>query len=67
MIFSYIVYKSRAHRDRVNEEGDERSAPCEHDEESQGHAVRRQAYDLRWVQDTARLIAGPPPSSQSDS
>lgn len=50
VVFSYIVYKSRAQRDKVGQqEGDERSAPRQ-DDESQGHAVRHQAHDLRRLQ-----------------
>lgn len=44
VVFSYIVYKSRAHRDSVNE-SDEGQAPRE-DDAAGDDAVRRQTHDL---------------------
>ena len=48
--FSWIVYRSRKDRDRVNAQGDEGSAARAHDG-SEGHAVRRQAHGVRRLQD----------------
>src|SRR6266404_5138899 len=51
VIFSWITYKSRAQRDRVNAQGDGRQAAGRHD----GHqvaAVRRQAHDLWRVRES---------------
>ena len=49
VVFSWILYKSRTQRDRINSEGDEGSTHRRH--EAPKHAVRRQADVLRWVQD----------------
>jgi uncharacterized protein YbaA (DUF1428 family) len=54
VIFSWIVYKSRAHRDRVNAKV-MRPAAGRHDE-SASHAVRRQAHDLRRLQVVGRGV-----------
>jgi uncharacterized protein YbaA (DUF1428 family) len=43
--FSWIVYKSRAHRDRVNAPSDE-GPPAPQDDGDQGRALRPQAHDL---------------------
>ena len=51
--FSWIVYKSRKDRDRVNAQGDERSTAGDG---SEGHAVRQQAHGVRRVQDGGRPI-----------
>jgi len=48
VVFAYIVFKSRMHR-QGQRQGDEGPAPGEHDG-SQGHALRRQAHDLRRLQ-----------------
>ena len=59
VVFSYITYKSRGHRDRVNKKAmkDKRLA---NDDGPQGDAVRPQAHDLWRLQgDRRRLGAGP--------
>ena len=56
VVFSWIMYSSRKARDRIDAEGDEGSAPGRHDER-QGHAVRRQAHDLRGIQEAGALLA----------
>ena len=54
VVFSWIVYKSRAHRDKVMAQGDEGSA---HRQDDAGrHAVRSQAHDLRRLQDDRRSL-----------
>jgi uncharacterized protein YbaA (DUF1428 family) len=54
VVFFYILYKSRAHRDRVNAMvmKDPRLAKMM---DPQAPAVRRQTHDLRRLQGTARL------------
>ena len=59
VVFSYIVYKSRAARDKINKKvmADPR---LERHDGWQGHALRRQAHDLwrlRDAGDARRLIA----------
>jgi uncharacterized protein YbaA (DUF1428 family) len=49
VFFSYIVYKSRADRDRVEQEGDVGSAPPDMMDPEE-HALRRQAHVLRRLQ-----------------
>ncbi len=49
VLFSYIVFKSRAHRDRVNAGGDERSAFSE-DDRFEGNAIRCETNDVRRIQ-----------------
>ena len=49
VVFSWIVYKSRGHRDRVIKQGDDGPAP-RGDDEPEGDAVRRQADVLRRLQ-----------------
>ena len=55
VVFSWIVYKSRAHRDRVLKQCHGRRADRQ-DAEPQGDAVRRQAHDLRRLQDHRRSL-----------
>jgi uncharacterized protein YbaA (DUF1428 family) len=50
VVFSWVVYKSRAQTRPDNEESHDRSAPGENDE-SQDTAVRRQAHVLGRIQD----------------
>ena len=47
VLFAWIVYKSRAHRDRVNSH--ERSTA---DAGAESHAVRRRANGLWWLQNS---------------
>jgi uncharacterized protein YbaA (DUF1428 family) len=49
VVFSWIVYKSRAHRDQVNAKGNEGSAPGK-DGGSEVNALRLQAHGLRRLQ-----------------
>ena len=56
VVFSYIVYKSRAARDQLHGEGDEGSAPRQHDGPEE-HAVRRQAHVLGRLQDHRRHVS----------
>jgi len=55
VVFAWIVYKSRAHRDRVNA-NDEGPAPRE-DDGGRVVALRRQAHVLRRVQGPGRRVA----------
>ncbi|MEA2627129.1 MAG: hypothetical protein QOD06_3174 [Candidatus Binatota bacterium] len=59
VIFSWITYKSRRHRDTVNAKVMARPALGRNDERERD-AVRRQAHDLRWVQDADRSLVTPP-------
>ena len=56
VVFSYIVYKSRADRDKVHRQGDEGQA-ARRDDEPEGDAVRRQAHDLWRVQGDRRGLS----------
>jgi uncharacterized protein YbaA (DUF1428 family) len=49
VVFSYIIYKSRRDRDRIQCQGHEGPPPRQHDGH-EGHAFRRQAHDLRRLQ-----------------
>ena len=59
VVFSYIVYKSRADARQVHRQGDEGSA-SRRDDGPEEDAVRRQADDLRRVQGDRGRVAGPP-------
>ena len=54
VLFSYIMFKSRAHRDRVNAKV-MRSASCE-DDEFKGNAIRCEANDVRRIQNHRRSV-----------
>ena len=56
VVFSYIVYKSRAHRDKVNAKvmKDKRLF----DRHAQGDAVRHEAHGLRRLQDAGGVLTG---------
>jgi uncharacterized protein YbaA (DUF1428 family) len=56
VVFAWIVYESREHRDRRHGLGHERSTPERHGSEI--NAVRRNAYVLRRVQRAARHVSG---------
>ena len=56
VVFSWIVYKSRAHRDK-RQEGHERPAPAR-DDGPERDAVRHEAHGLRRVQESRRLLTG---------
>ena len=60
VVFSWIVYKSREHRDRVNAKvmKDPRLADMMDPKEM---PVRRQAHDLRRLQGHRRRLSRPPP------
>ena len=64
VVFSWIVYKSRAHRDRVQRQGDEGPAP-RRDDGPEDHAVRRQAHDLRRLQGDRRSLGAARPTAHS--
>jgi uncharacterized protein YbaA (DUF1428 family) len=53
VVFSWITFKSRAHRDRVNAKVHEGQAAGHHDGR-QADAVRRQAHDLWRLQGAGR-------------
>ena len=55
VVWSYIVYRSRSHRDRVNAKVMKDPRDDEH-HESEGLAVRRQTDDLRRVQGVGRGV-----------
>ena len=59
VVFSYIVYKSRGHRDRVNAKvmKDKRLAKMM---DLEGDAVRRQAHDLWRLQGDRRRLGARP-------
>src|SRR5437762_2318608 len=59
VVFSWITYKSRAQRDKVNGQGDGRSAAQGRDERKVG-AVRRQADDLWRVRKPGEGVASGP-------
>ena len=56
VVFSYIVYKSRAHRDKVNAKvmADKRLI----ERHAEGDALRHEAHGLRRLQDAGRGLAG---------
>ena len=62
VVFSWIVYKSRA-RPRPGERQGHEGPPPSRDDEPEGHALRHQAHDLRRLQGrgrpVARIIRGP--------
>jgi uncharacterized protein YbaA (DUF1428 family) len=55
VIFSWIVYKSRAHRDSVNKKGHERCAFNEDD--GSANAFRREAHVVRRIQNHRRSLS----------
>ncbi len=56
VLFSWIVFKSRAHRDQVNAKAIADPRLAEHDGRK-GDAVRRQAHDLRRLQIAGAVAA----------
>ena len=56
VVFSYIVYKSRAHRDKVNAKVMEDKRLCRR--HAQGDAVRHEAHGLRRLQDAGGGLTG---------
>ncbi len=54
IMFSYIVYKSRSHRDKVNAKV---MADPAHAGAAQGHSFRHEAHGLWRLQDDRRLAA----------
>jgi uncharacterized protein YbaA (DUF1428 family) len=55
VLFSYIVFKSRASTRSRQRKGDERPASCE-DDGSKGNAIRCEADDVRRIQDHSRSL-----------
>ncbi len=57
VVFAWIVFRSRAHRDRVNAKGDGGPAPRRPDG-PEGHALRHKADDLRRLRGRRRRLSG---------
>ena len=55
VLFSYIVFKSRAQRDRVSAKVMKDPASCE-DDGSKGNAIRCEANDVRRIQNDRRSV-----------